>query len=58
MFVCYNAECVYLLRCFYNFMRIYANEGGGGRADRGGSYGGGIMAGFNAIAASLYNIIK
>ena len=30
--------------------------GGGGRADRGGSYGGDIMACFNAIKAS-YNIL-
>ena len=31
--------------------------GGGGRADRGGSYGGGIMAGNNANNANSYYII-
>ena len=31
--------------------------GGGGRADRGGSYGGGIMAKNNAKMAKSYHII-
>ena len=55
--LCYNAEYVLLLCGLYNILQHYAKRGQRWRADRGGSYGGGIMAKNNANKAKSYYII-